>query len=247
MWYATLGGKQSPLYVTDPNDQAAAWAALQRLLPGVGPPPAPAKTVADVVAGFLADAAGRLKPTTMKAYRWYANRFAADFPDTLAPMVTPDAMERAARRSGWSKSSRHNYLATCETILRWAGVRPGRVKKPPKESAGAASVIPEDVFRRALHHFCGDWHAAVVFLWNTGARPSEAASVTVENKIGRRITAYGIRHTFCTRALAGGESDTIVAGLVGHSSTDMIHKHYRHYSAMGRELKEAAARIGKAG
>ena len=61
--------------------------------------------------------------------------------------------------------------------------------------------------------------------------------------IGRKVTSYCYRHSFATRALAAGESDTVVAALLGHSSTAMIHKHYSHTSEMGRTLTDAANRI----
>lgn len=61
--------------------------------------------------------------------------------------------------------------------------------------------------------------------------------------VGTHITSYCYRHTFATRALAAGESDAVVAALLGHASTTMIHKHYSHLNAQGRALKDAANRI----
>jgi integrase len=67
----------------------------------------------------------------------------------------------------------------------------------------------------------------------------------VSEKVGVRVCSYSYRHSFVTRALSAGESDTIVAALVGHSSTRMIHVHYSHVSEQSRVLKDAADRIGK--
>lgn len=317
MWFATLAGKQVPLEITDPTDEAAAWQALQRLLAQAKPAATP-RTVAEIVTAFLVDAESRLKPTTMKGYRWYGDLFANHFGERKAADLTADDLERAARRPAWSSSTRNNYLSTAETVLRWAKVRLDRpLRKPPKESAGAESIIPEPVFRRVLQFCTGDWYAVTLFLWHTGCRPCEASAVTTEavdwdgrvvrlkdhktarhgkgdriiylndeafevltwqrakygsgllfrgiggrqlsqqafamkflrvsGKVGTRVTSYGFRHSYATRALAAGESDAIVAALLGHAGTGMIHKHYSHTSAMGRQLKDAASRIGRAG
>lgn len=63
----------------------------------------------------------------------------------------------------------------------------------------------------------------------------------VAQKIGHRVTAYGCRHSYCTRALEKGVPDTHVAALMGHGSTRMIHKHYSHLGENARLLKEVAA------
>lgn len=319
MWYATILGKQAPLQVTDPTDESAAWTALQRLLDAakvISQPP-PARTVAEIVTAYLADAEPRVKPITLRGYRRFLGAFMARFGTECVAALTPEQIEADARRSTWSNSTRHNHLSAIETCFRWAGIKLARpLRKPGKESAGAAVVIPEAVFRRMLGHCSGDWFAVVSFLWQTGARPSEAAAVTFESvdwpgrvvrlkehktrgtsksdrliylndeaaevlqwqaerhksgllfrshdggpfsrqafvmkfqriskRIGRRVTAYGLRHSYASRALAAGESDAIVAHLLGHASTEMIHRHYSHLAEHGRQLVEAAARIGKA-
>jgi hypothetical protein len=61
----------------------------------------------------------------------------------------------------------------------------------------------------------------------------------ISEKVRHRVTSYMYRHTFATRALSAGESDTVVAGILGHANTAMIHKHYSHISEQGRRLKEA--------
>lgn len=47
---------------------------------------------------------------------------------------------------------------------------------------------------------------------------------------GIKVTSYCFRHTFATRALAAGFSDSRVAAALGHKSTRMIHAHYSHLS-----------------
>jgi integrase len=65
----------------------------------------------------------------------------------------------------------------------------------------------------------------------------------VSEKVGHKVCSYSYRHTWATRALAAGESDTIVAAMMGHSGTNMIHKHYSHVGEQSRVLKGAAKRI----
>lgn len=59
-------------------------------------------------------------------------------------------------------------------------------------------------------------------------------------RLGFRVVAYGQRHSFATRALVNGVPDTLVAGLLGQTSTAMLHKNYSHVTSQGRALKEAA-------
>jgi integrase len=82
-----------------------------------------------------------------------------------------------------------------------------------------------------------------------GGKPFSLQAMTMRfqrlsERIGQTVTSYCYRHTFATRALAAGESDTVVAGLLGHASTQMIHKAYSHISEQGRALRDAADRIG---
>jgi integrase len=44
----------------------------------------------------------------------------------------------------------------------------------------------------------------------------------------RRPLTSGYRHTFATDALEQGVPDALVAELLGHASTAMIHRHYGH-------------------
>jgi integrase len=315
MWYTTQDGKQLPLGITQEHDEKGAWDALERLL--ASRRPKPVEAVAGLVERFLLDAAQRVKPKTLKGYEFYCAAFVAKFANQPVTALQPEQIETDARRSSWSSSTRHNYLAVVSTVLRFGGVELSRpLRKPAKESAGAGSVIPEAVYRRMLGHVQGDWCAIIRFLWETGCRPSEASGIEepmvdwpgkvvrlrdhktratskadriiylndaalevlrwqqerhgggllfrgvhgqrfspqsfvmkfqrLSKRIGHKVTSYAIRHTVATQMLASGESDTIVAAILGHAGTDMIHRHYSHVAAMGRELAAAAERRGKA-
>jgi integrase len=63
------------------------------------------------------------------------------------------------------------------------------------------------------------------------------------NRIGIKVIPYGYRHTLATDALAEGVPDALVAELLGHSGTAMIHKHYGHLGERRRVLAEALRRV----
>lgn len=64
--------------------------------------------------------------------------------------------------------------------------------------------------------------------------------IGVSERVGFHVTCYSFRHTFATRALARGVPDAVVAALLGHTSTAMIHAHYGHLNEQSRVLREAA-------
>ena len=60
---------------------------------------------------------------------------------------------------------------------------------------------------------------------------------------GVKITAYCLRHTFATDALANGVPDAHVAELLAHEGTAMLHRHYAHLGARAKALRDALDRI----
>jgi integrase len=53
---------------------------------------------------------------------------------------------------------------------------------------------------------------------------------------GKRITAYGMRHSFSSNFLIAGVSDVKVARWMGHADTRMVHKHYGHLLAYDADI-----------
>jgi integrase len=311
-WFVSMNGKQVPLPVTDPGAYESAFAEWQALRAKAAENQPPARpTVRDRMPAYLDRQARRVKPHTLTVNRWYLKQFVDSFGGRAVEELEAEMLEDDARRSGWSSSTRNTYLGTVLGFLAWCGIKI-RVRKPPKTSAGAKSVITEETYRIALTHCRGDWRGVVEILWLTGARPSEVARLSVENvdwgqrvarldehktddsgdarllyfnaeamrvlegqrakygagllfrskvggllkrqaftrkfcrlskRIGRRVTSYCFRHSWACRALASGESDVIVAALMGHKSTQMIWRHYAHVNSMGRQLSDAAKRI----
>lgn len=60
---------------------------------------------------------------------------------------------------------------------------------------------------------------------------------------GVKITAYCLRHSFATDALANGVPDAQVAALMGHSGTATLHRHYSHLTARSQALREALGKV----
>lgn len=316
-WYVQLNGKQVPLPVTDPGDEAGAWKALEALIAGavktaIGPPGIKPGTVAELTTLFLEAKSPEVEPRTLANYKKHLDWLAKHAGQVPVAAVDLAELRKKAAAEEWSDSHRANILWTSNSFLKWCG-RADRVPLPPKESRGGDAVIPENVHRRVVAETTGDFRQLVRFLWLTGCRPGEATNLTAEavdwdtktirlkkhktkrhgkhrtiypcaealevlhdqaakykgsgflfrgvkgkplslqamtmrfqrvsEKIGRRVRSYDYRHSFVTRALASGESDTIVAALVGHSSTRMIHRCYSHVAEQSRVLKDAARRI----
>jgi integrase len=94
--------------------------------------------------------------------------------------IDPNAVAGAAHgMPKWGPDTVRNALMACESLLRFCG-RTVTIQKPPRGSAGAKAVIPEDVYRRAVELATGDLGPLLVVLWNTGARPGEVRQLTAE-------------------------------------------------------------------
>lgn len=183
-WHVTIGGKQIPLGVTDPNDLPAAMAAMHRILtamgtdPPVNPPPRP--TVAEAAARFLAGCEARdLAPVTIQGYRVHLDMLTAAVGDRRLDAMTAEDFEATARRPRWNDTTRALYLSTVEAMLKHAGIKL-KLRKPAKLSRGADAVIPPEVYERLLLVAVGDWRQIIRFLWHTGCRPGEAAKLTAD-------------------------------------------------------------------
>jgi len=67
--------------------------------------------------------------------------------------------------------------------------------------------------------------------------------LVISERAGFRVVAYGLgRHSFATAALVNGVPDAMVAGLLGHTGTGMLSRHYSHVTANARAMRDAAER-----
>jgi integrase len=181
-WYVTIRGEQTPLPVTDRNDEAGAWAAFQRLLrEAQSSPPARTEPVAELVSEYLDSISHRVSAKTRADYAAHLRRLVARFPNSAPAQIESCILERQAANENWSDSHRANYLWTCQAFLRWAGRKDLKLHRPPKESRGADAMIPPELHARVLRETTGDFHQLVRLLWVLGCRPMEAAGLAAES------------------------------------------------------------------
>lgn len=188
-WFVTLDGKQISLGVTDPNDVAAAWAALQRLLAsGSVTLTAPSTetgakgiSVADAVAAWLSESCEGVQPATVTIYRKHAASFVAAFPGrTIDASLTAKEVRDSSVRPEWSDSYRRQYLDVATSILRSAKWPHELKKKPRKVSAGSGCLLTEDQHRLILDTVRGDMVPYLRVQWELGSRPQELAGLMLE-------------------------------------------------------------------
>lgn len=152
------------------------------------------------------------------------------------------------------------------TVLWHTGARPGEVSGLTAEQvkASADGVIPLTNHKTAHKGkarfliLTGDaWAVAkeradavgtgLLFVGKGGPLTPKAVSAKMDRlceKAGiRRVVAYGYRHTFATTALVKGLPDAQVAALLGHSGTQMLHKHYSHLTHQTQTMRDALAKV----
>jgi integrase len=332
IWYCTMGGRKLSLGVKGRENEKEAVMAWHRLFANGTPEPTPEPreevkqepeaegvSVGEVLMAFLADCEGRVKPKTLHDYKVFLNDFMAKHGKVKVSALTTAMAEQHARKPTWSGSTQNDFLGILASAFTWAErmrlidrTPLAGLRKPPKASRGAKSVVSAETVQQLLAHADDEFAALVRFLWLTGCRPSEAGGLQVEEvrweercailqehktahrgKVrviylsdaaldilreqqaehprgylfrrptggrwtthsitqkfarvsrvaGVKVTAYGLRHTFATDALAKGVPDAQVAALMGHSGTATLHKHYSHLTARSQALREALGRV----
>lgn len=116
-----------------------------------------------------------------------------------------------------------------------------------KKRAPRVIFITTDRALQILQRCCEQYPAGKI-LRNRLGNPWTASAVKIrfrnlQEKLGKRYCQYMLRHTWITRALAGGMDSHKVAKASGHSSTAMLDKVYSHvaedYGHMLSELQSA--------
>lgn len=121
-----------------------------------------------------------------------------------------------------------------------------RVHKADRTGKPRIIFLPADV-TAALRVQLGRWLSGPL-LRSMGGTPWSSRGVLqamsrLREKTGVTATAYGYRHTYATDALAAGVPDAQVAALLGHASTEMIHKHYSHLTSRTAALHHAVSQV----
>ncbi|WP_425400162.1 tyrosine-type recombinase/integrase [Aeoliella sp.] len=121
---------------------------------------------------------------------------------------------------------------------------------PADESKGARDarviyLVPEAA---AMLNRLAKEHTTGVLFRNSKGLPWTKDSIKcrlnrISEKVGFRVVAYGVRHSWATRALADGGVDPIsVAHLMGHRDTTMVSRVYSHLSQNPDYLRQQAER-----
>jgi integrase len=189
-WYCTIDGRKVSLGVRGRKNVKAAKEAWHRLVAKVPPPREQAAqvNVRYVVEAFLDDAAGRVKPKTLACYSDFLRPFAAVHGDAVATELPPTVAEAYSRKPQWCDNTRHDFLGSLVTAFRWAlrarliDRNPLHdVKRPPRGSRGADVLVTPSQHLQLLEAATPQFRLVLDVLWQTGARPGEAAAITAEN------------------------------------------------------------------
>ncbi len=178
-------GKKTPLGITDPNDEAGAWAAFKTLLgKALNEESAgrkePVVALVPLYLEWLADKEDGPNAKSIYGYSSCLRRFSALFGNGAPSTIDPKDVAKAARAEGWSDSHRHNYLWCVQHFMRWAGETKWTVSRPARESRGADTVLSEEVFGKILRETTGDFHQLMRLLWQVGSRPMESGGLRAD-------------------------------------------------------------------
>lgn len=166
-WFVWHDGRRVNLKTEDEREAVRRW---HRLMAGVHeqpvtPTPIPDKpkgitvTVKQLADAFLTDAEQRMSKACWRNYSLFLNTFTNAYGAKQAETVTDTDVEGVSRNPKWSTTYRSGFVGCVLTVYRWGmrnkviGVNPiGDMKKPPKESRGADTVVSRDVHERLLAH-----------------------------------------------------------------------------------------------
>jgi integrase/recombinase XerC len=193
-WYATLGGKNVSLGVRGEASRTEAVKAWHRLMSGAvlhqtetRAPIQHGPTLQEVVDAFLADAESRLKPNTVRIYRYDLNTLTASHPSLGAAELTSSQIGAWLQRRKLGSTTKAMTLRSISACLGWAE-RVGlltsnvatRVPKPRSRSRSADAVITEDGHERLLQAASPEFGLVLQVLRGTGCRPSEACQISTD-------------------------------------------------------------------
>lgn len=82
--------------------------------------------------------------------------------------------------------------------------------------------------------------------WNRNAIRCRFRRIREKLKLGDNVVAYLYRHTFTTDALENGAGLAEVCELLGHTSTEMVMRHYNHIRQRREHLRQAAMKATQA-
>jgi integrase len=191
-WYITQNGKNVSLGVRGKGNRKEAVAAWHRLLregPKAKPEPGPrAETISDAVAGFLADAAARTKPSTHGLYKRHLDALAGELgklrvADLNVPTLAGwlQGLSVGSTTQAITLRSVSAFLGLCVRQDLLARNPAAAMAKPKSRSRGADAVITAADHARLLELATPQLRLVLSVLHATGARPGEVCRITAEN------------------------------------------------------------------
>lgn len=203
-WFVQVGGAQTNLGVRGRGNRARATAAWHRVLAGESPQPATAPpeppraatvpvpepeptgvTVRELAALFLADAAARLKASTVRTYRQDLKSFVARLGHRPATALAPAEVTAWLHSMKVCSTSKAIRLSSVRSCFGWA-VRTdvldrnpvSRVHRPPSASRSERAVIAPGVHAKMLAAASPEFRLVLKVLHGTGCRPGEVCQIS---------------------------------------------------------------------
>ena len=197
-WYATLeGGRKVSLKVKGEAKEAEALKAWHRLMadppkpkPIAEPKPMPmveALTIQGIVDAFLADAESRLKPNTVRIYRYDLGTLCSAVGTVNADALTAQAVGLWLHGLTVGSTTKAMTLRSVSACLGWGVANDllqanvaKQVAKPRGRSRSTEAVITEADHLKLLASATPDFRLVLRVLHATGCRPGEAARISAE-------------------------------------------------------------------
>ena len=187
-WYVWHENKQL-LLAKGRRNKAEAYARFAELLNSPTPTaPETLYAVSDLLREFEENAAARVQPPTLIAYRCVLKPFRDEFGTHIPAALTPELVEKWACRKKWSTATRRYALIVVCTAFSLA-LRTKRilvnpltsVKKPPAKSRGAEALIDSELHTKLLSVASPNFRDFITAVQATGARPGEVARVEAKD------------------------------------------------------------------
>ena len=190
-WYITLHGKKRSLGVKGKKNKKQAHEAWHRLSlePEVIKPilePIKPLTVGKLISDYLKEAGERLKANSFAILQGRLRPFSKAMGKVSPEALSVKLVEGYMKGKAWSMSTKNGFVAALKASFNWA-VEEGilkanpiaKLEKPSCESRGAKAIIPLEVHLKLLQRASKPLKNLLELLWETGARPSELASLKI--------------------------------------------------------------------
>jgi site-specific recombinase XerD len=189
-WYVKINGRQVALGVGGKGNRKAAQDAFYRVMAN-GPGERPrmvVRTVRELVDAFLADAANRLKASTLEQYRADLEALTEAIGGHRADRITPADLTLWLSRQTVSDTTKAIRLRSASACFGWA-VKCSwidrnpveRMTRPKARSRSETAVIGQEDHVKLLAAASPNFKLVLQVLHGTGCRPGEAARITAEN------------------------------------------------------------------